>query len=278
MPGSIGVELRAATAALMHSDSPRLDAELLLAEVLHCSRVQLITAREQILGTQEAARFAALISARAAGQPVAQLRGHQAFWSLDLEVNDQVLIPRPETELLVSLTLDRVSKNEPIVIADLGTGSGAVSLALALELPHALVVGIERAAGAIAVAARNRARLDVCNLRLIHGSWVSAIAEDCFDVVVSNPPYVEADDPCLTHALRFEPRHALAAGADGLDALREIAQTAPRTMRAGGWILLEHGARQGQAVRALLRDSGLQCIETVPDLSGLARVTMGQRK
>ena len=276
---TINTLLRHATVALAHLSTPRLDAEVLLGHTLGTSRSALICDRDKPVNAALCAQFDQLIAARAQGRPIAQLRGTQEFWSLDLQITDAVLVPRGETELLVTLTLELSAPNVPLSIADLGTGSGAIALALATERPQALVLALERSAAALAVARANQARHEIENVALVQGNWLEALGNQGFDFIVANPPYVAHEDPVLGKAgLRFEPRAALAAGADGLDALRIIASTAWPRLIPAGWLLLEHGATQGSAVRRLLELAGFCTVATACDLAGLERVTYGQRK
>lgn len=208
---------------------------------------------------------------RAAGEPVAYILGRREFYSLELGVNPAVLIPRPETELLVELALER----RPASVLDLGTGSGAVALAIKRHLPGARVVAVESSAAALAVARRNAVKLNL-EVDFRHGRWFEPVGGERFELVVSNPPYVAEADPHLP-ALRHEPVGALVAGPDGLDAIREIASAAGLFLAPDGWLLLEHGQGQDSAVRALLELAGLESVRTWPDLAGIGRVSGGRR-
>lgn len=208
---------------------------------------------------------------RRAGEPVAYILGRREFYSLELSVNPAVLIPRPETELLVDLALER----RPASVLDLGTGSGAVALAIKRHLPGARVVAVESSAAALAVARRNAVKLDL-EVEFRHGRWFEPVVGEHFDLVVSNPPYVAEGDPHLP-GLRHEPAGALVSGADGLDAIREITSAAGLFLAPGGWLLLEHGAGQDLAVRSLLEKAGLESVHTWPDLAGIGRVSGGTR-
>lgn len=208
---------------------------------------------------------------RGAGEPVAYILGRREFYSLELSVNPAVLIPRPETELLVELALER----RPASVLDLGTGSGAVALAIKRHLPGARVVAVEASAAALVVARRNSVRLNL-DVEFRHGHWFEPVAGERFDLVVSNPPYVAEGDPHLP-GLRHEPASALVAGLDGLDAIREITSAAGLFLAPRGWLLLEHGAGQDAAVRALLENAGLDSVRTWPDLAGIGRVSGGRR-
>ncbi len=208
---------------------------------------------------------------RRAGEPVAYILGRREFYSLELSVNPAVLIPRPETELLVDLALER----RPACVLDLGTGSGAVALAVKRHLPGARVVAVESSAAALAVARRNAVKLNL-EVEFRHGRWFEPVAGERFDLVVSNPPYVAEGDPHLP-GLRHEPAAALVSGPDGLEAIREITSAAGLFLEPGGWLLLEHGQGQDAAVRGLLERAGLDSARTWPDLAGVGRVTGGRR-
>lgn len=252
----------------------RLDAELLLAHVLDLSRAGVMARDDRELTPEEQGDFEQLLARRAAGEPLAYLTGVKEFWSLELEVTPDVLVPRPETELLVEWALMLMpQRGEGLHVLDLGTGSGAIALALARECPRALVTASDVSAPALAVAQRNLRRANVGNVNLRHARYFEAFAQ--FNLVVSNPPYVAEGDPHLAD-LKFEPRLALTSGRDGLDALRAIAGGARAHLRAGGWLLVEHGADQGAAVRALFAAAGFEAIETRRDLAGHERATGGR--
>lgn len=269
--------LRWATARLADSESARLDAELLLAEALAVSRAYLHTWPERTLAKPQARRYQELIEKRAAGEPIAYILGRQAFWSLDLEVTADTLIPRPETELLVEFALSAVPGDRDVAIADLGTGSGAIALALAKERPDATVTGVDSSADALAVAQRNRTRLTLDNVRFAHGIWYAPLAGMRFDLIVANPPYVGAEEPELARGdVRFEPRAALVAEQAGLADLYTIIDGAPAHLRPGGVLALEHGYRQADAVRAHLARNGFSDIGSLRDLQGHERITHGR--
>jgi len=255
------------------SESPRLDAELLLAEALGVPRSHLRAAPEAHPDDAATARFAALLARRAAGEPVAYLLGRREFWSLELEVGPAVLVPRPETELLVSEALQRIPVGTAARLLDLGTGSGAIALALKHERPDAAVTAVERSPAALAVARRNAHRLRL-EVELLEGDWFAPLGGRRFDAIVANPPYVARADPHLA-ALRHEPLAALTAGADGLDDLRRIVAAAPAHLAPGGWLLVEHGADQGRSVRELFAAAGFDRVGTAADGAGRARVGMG---
>jgi release factor glutamine methyltransferase len=248
------------------------EARLLLAEASGCSQASLAASPEAEVPFEVENAFRELVARRAAGEPVAYLLGRKEFYGLELSVDRSVLVPRPETELLVDLALER----RPDAVLDLGAGSGAVALAIKHERPGCRVVAVEADASALATARRNAARLGL-EVDFRRGRWFGPVAGERFDVVVSNPPYVAAGDPHLAD-LRHEPQGALVAGADGLEAFREIAPAVGAFLRPGGWVLLEHGLGQDAAVRALLAAAGLAFATTWPDLSGIARVSGAQLK
>ena len=258
------------------SDTARLDAEVLLGFIMRCTHSYLHTWPERLLNDTQAHLFHSLIARRAAGEPVAYLTGQREFWSMTLEVTPDTLIPRPETELLVELALQRIPADSAWRILDLGTGSGAITLAIARERPHCHIIATDRSPAALAVARRNAATLGVSNIEFRTGDWFAPLQGDIFHVIVSNPPYVSSLDPRLRQSeIRFEPLSALASGTDGLDDIRAIAATARHHLAAGGWLLLEHGYDQSAAVMQILRDYGYQDISTARDLAGLDRVTRG---
>ena len=222
--------------------------------------------------------FDALVARRRRGEPIAYLTGRREFWSFDLVVTPDTLIPRPETEHLVEAALRVVAPDAAATIADIGTGSGAVAIAIARERPRAFVVGTDRSPAAVAVACANAMRLDVRNVSFVAADACGALAPGGWSVIVSNPPYVAENDPHLTTGdVRFEPREALVSGPRGLDMLDALARHAPRRLVSGGWLVLEHGREQGPEVRALLSRGGFTSVETVSDLAGNERVTLGRR-
>lgn len=221
------------------------------------------------------ARFESLVARRVAGEPVAYLTGLRGFWRFDLEVGPATLIPRPDTELLVDRALD-VCPAEARV-CDLGTGSGAIALALAFERPRAQVLATDASEAALAIARRNAQRLGLANVEFAMGSWYAPLQGARFDLLLSNPPYIEEGDPHLSQGdLRFEPVTALASGADGLDAIRELAAGALAHLQPGGWLMIEHGWQQGGAVRSLFESAGLHAVATHLDLEQRERVTVGR--
>ncbi len=275
----IATLLRHACATLTPcSDTPRLDAEVLLAYALAKSRAYLYTWPEHIPDAVTQHYFSTLLERRRRGEPVAYLTGYRAFWSFDLRVTPDTLIPRPESELLVSLALTRLPQQGTRRIADLGTGSGALALALAQERRDAEIIAVDSNSAALDVARTNAQILGLTDILFIHGYWCDGLACDQFDVIVANPPYIAANSPWLQQGdVRFEPISALVSGHDGLDAIRQIIQQALCRLKPGGWLLLEHGFDQGSAVSTLLHQRGFINVSTHPDQSGHNRVGSGYR-
>jgi release factor glutamine methyltransferase len=248
------------------------EARLMLARALNATEAYVLGFPERQLPPSAARAFAEFARRRKNGEPVAYILGEKEFYGLALEVTPAVLIPRPETELLVELALAREFSS----FADLGTGSGAIAIAVKKHRPAARAVAVEASGAALAVAQRNAARHAV-SIELRKGSWLTPLAGECFDLIVANPPYVAAGDPHLA-ALRCEPVSALVSGTDGLDDLREIVRAAPAHLEPGGWLLLEHGLGQEIAVRSLLAQAGLEEARAWPDLAGIPRVSGARRK
>ncbi len=264
------------SADLPDSPTSRLDAELLLAQALGKSRSYLRTWPEREVEAAQQACFDADLARRRAGEPVAYILGQQGFWSLELEVAPHTLIPRPDTELLVETTLALLPAT-PAAVLDLGTGTGAIALALASERPAWRVTGVDRVAEAVALAERNRARLKLSNAAFVESHWFDALAGQRYRAIVSNPPYIAAADRHLHEGdVRFEPSSALVAGEDGLDDIRLIIEQAPDYLEAGGWLLLEHGFDQAPVVRALLAARGFAAVESRRDLGGHERISLGR--
>ena len=269
--------LNYARGELTDSESGELDGQLLLCHVLGKGRTYLYTWPEREVCAEEWEAYRALVARRKSGEPVAHLTGWRGFWSLELEVSPATLIPRPETELLVELALELLPTDEPLAVADLGTGSGAIALALAHERPRWRITAVERSPEALAVARRNGERLGFTNVEFLEGSWFEPLADRRFDLIVSNPPYVEENDPHLAQGdVRFEPVTALTAGPDGLDDIRHLAATAHHHLNPNGWLMMEHGYNQGEAVAAILKANGYQSVTTHPDPAGHLRATLGR--
>jgi release factor glutamine methyltransferase len=256
-----------------HSESPRLDAELLLGKVLGLSRPALrARGDEPVLAVAEQA-FADLIARRVGGVPVAYLTGSREFWSLPLRVTPAVLVPRPETETLIERALELRSADDACGVLDLGTGSGAIALAIAVERPKWRVTAVDLSPQALEVAVQNSRDLDVGQVDWRLGSWFEAVPGERFDLILANPPYIASQDPALAK-LSAEPVMALAAGPSGLESIAAIVSRAPRHLHAGGWLVLEHGITQAQHVARLLESHGFASIHTYPDHSGRPRVTL----
>ncbi|WP_346797527.1 peptide chain release factor N(5)-glutamine methyltransferase [Halomonas sp. Bachu 37] len=257
------------------SASPRLDAEVLLCHVLGCSRTWLYTWGDRECERWRWARFEALVAARAQGMPVAYLVGEREFWGLRLETSPDTLIPRPDTETLVEAALAHAATDQGRLL-DLGTGTGAIALAFASERPAWQVLGVDVRQTAAALAQRNAQRLGLSNATFQCSDWFSSLAAEEFDLVVSNPPYIAADDPHLKQGdVRFEPASALVAAEAGLADLYYLIEATPRFLVPGGWLLLEHGHTQAALVQKALEEAGYRHISSRHDLGGHARVTMG---
>lgn len=263
-------------------DSPRLDAELLLGHALGQQREELYRSLFSAVPPEAEKHYVLLLAERETRRPVAQLVGQRDFWSFTLAVTGATLVPRPETELLVERALARIPVDAAWTIADLGTGTGAVALAIARERPSCKVLATDLSKPALAVARRNAKTLAMGNVSFRQGDWFTPLprpdsARWRFHMIVSNPPYIAADEWAQTDPeLGFEPRLALDGGRDGLAAYRVITESAPRYLRPGGWMVLEHGFRQGEDVRGLLRRAGFGNLATASDLAGRPRVSEGQ--
>ena len=279
MTERIDTLLNRATSELTESDTARLDAEFLLSYVLQKPRSYFFTWPEKELSHEELKQFETLLAQRKQGIPVAHLTGEREFWSLNLKVTEATLIPRPDTELLVELALAQKNPTNARVV-DLGTGTGAIALAMACERPQWQVIAVDKSPEALQVAKENAARNNITNVVFFEGSWCQPLQEQPLpaDMVVSNPPYIRSDDEHLDQGdVRFEPMRALASGKDGLDDIRIIVRESLAILKAGGYLLLEHGYDQGYDVRKILEDAGYINARTERDLAGHDRVTLAQK-
>ena len=260
------------------SDSPQLDCELLLCYVLDVDRTWLRTWPEKEVSKSLEAKFCALLEQRVQGQPIAYLVGSRGFWSMDLQVSEDTLIPRPETELLVELALGlKLPKNSHGL--DLGTGTGAVVLALATERADMNFTAVDSQMGAVSLANKNCQNLGLANVAIFQSDWFNSVqlTDNYFDLIISNPPYISANDPHLQQGdVRYEPNTALVSGVDGLDDLKKIIARSPCYLKPDGWLLLEHGFDQGPAIVRLMNNAGFQKVVTHKDYNQVDRVTLGQ--
>ncbi len=274
-PGDASIQAMLAWATRLlaaRGDSPRLDAEILLGHVLDRTRAQLLARPELTLDPTPMRRYRDLIARRTRGEPVAYLIGAREFWSRRFRVTPATLIPRPETELLIELALERLLPGAPARIADLGTGSGAIALTLALERPSCRVTATDLSAEALEIARGNARNLGAGNVEFRPGDWCAPLHGERYDLIVSNPPYIDAADPHLRQGdLPHEPQTALTPGGHGLGAIERIVSTAPAHLVRGGWLLLEHGHEQAAAVAALLERHGYAEIEHRRDIGGHLR-------
>lgn len=269
--------LKAANRLAAGSDSAALDARVLMEHVTGFSHADIIANSDSPLTEAQYSLFKELVDLRQSGTPVAYITGHREFWSMDFLVTPETLIPRPETETIVEQALEHIPDKQTITVADLGTGGGAIALAIAYERPHIKVIATDTSLLALEVARVNEERLGLGNVELRQGHWLDALKDTLCEVIVSNPPYIRADDPHLDAGdVRYEPTTALVSGDDGLDAIREIVNNAPSHLKSGGWLLLEHGYDQGQPVRDLMNTAGYVKVATIEDLSKTERVTVGQ--
>ncbi|MGA7595741.1 MAG: peptide chain release factor N(5)-glutamine methyltransferase [Gallionella sp.] len=279
----------------LEAGSARIEVQSLLQSVLRVNRAWLLGHPEQLLDTGQHERYFALLERRMRGEPVAYLLGEREFYGLNFKVSTATLIPRPETELLVELALQRcgrvaaappgahrpaprgcLTRLGPCRVLDLGTGSGAIALSIAHACPDAEVVAVDASAAALEVAQSNAQRLDARNVRMLLSDWFGALRDEWFDIIVSNPPYIAAGDTHLEQGdVRFEPRDALASGNDGLADIRRICAQAGNHLRENGWLMMEHGHDQAAQVRALLQQSGFEQIFSARDLAGIERVSGG---
>ena len=264
----------------LNSDSPKLDCELLLCHALEVDRTWLRTWPENQVSSAQQSLFISLLDQRIEGMPIAYLVGSRGFWSMDLKVSSDTLIPRPETELLIEIALNLNLPRHGCGL-DLGTGTGAIALALASERQDMQWIAVDSQSGAVELAQANCDHQQLANVTIFQSSWFDALkaTNNTFDLIVSNPPYIAADDPHLVVGdVRFEPSSALVSGADGLDDIKIIISQSPAYLNTDGWLLIEHGYNQGQAVRDLLFDAGFSKVATHKDYNHLDRVTLGQWK
>lgn len=261
---------------LTHSDSPRLDLEVLICHLLGKSRAWLYTWPEHPLSESQQAALDILLQRRIAGEPVAHLTGSREFWSLPLKVNPSTLIPRPDTEVLVETVLALCPQSQ-LSALDLGTGTGAIALALASEKPAWQITAVDKMPAAVALAEENRARLGFGQVRVLQSDWFAALDGLCFDVIVSNPPYIDTQDPHLSEGdVRFEPRSALVSEEQGMADIRLIAAGARVFLTESGILAVEHGWEQGEAARKIFSEAGYTGVETRLDYAGRERITLGR--
>lgn len=266
--------MTSAQCKLINSDSPEVDAQVLLCYTLRCQTIYLHTWPDKKLTEVQQAQYTQLITKREHGHPVAHLIGQRGFWSLDLKVTSDTLIPRPDTELLVTLALNKLKPN--MLVADLGTGTGAIALSLAMENPNAEIIAMDYSKPALDVAQTNAQNNHINNITFWQGSWLMAIADNSLDMVVSNPPYIEQNDPHLSQGdVRFEPLSALASGLDGLDDIKLIIQQAKTRLKPSSWLMIEHGHDQAEQVQLLFNKSEFIDISSHQDFGGNDRVTIG---
>ncbi|MFA6409772.1 MAG: peptide chain release factor N(5)-glutamine methyltransferase [Gammaproteobacteria bacterium] len=259
------------------SQTSRLDAELLLARVLDVSRSYFYAHPERVLTSSEQNAFENLLQERSGGKPMAYILGEQEFFSLSLKITEDVLIPRPETEVLVEAVLKSLPEDQKLKIIDLGTGSGAIAVALAKMRPNWQVLALDVSSKALSVAKSNAERSQIHNVSFLESNWLEAVLDADYDAIISNPPYVCNNDPDLAEeVLRFEPHLALFAGQDGLGAIRVILKTARTKLKPAGMLFLEHGARQGDAVKFLFSDNNYIDVNQERDTAGFLRVTLGK--
>lgn len=261
--------------ALTGGESPEIDCRVLLCHILDCQTSYLHAWSDKLLTDEQQAQWISLIEQRQQGLPVAYLTGQRGFWTLDLKVTADTLIPRPDTELLVSLALEKLKAQ--MCVADLGTGSGAIALSLASEQPNARIVAMDFSMAALVVAQDNAMINQLSNVSFWQGSWLAAAADNSFDMVVSNPPYIEANDVHLSQGdVRFEPISALASGIDGLDDIRQIVKESKRCLKSDGWLIVEHGYDQAGKIQQLFNVAGFRDVSSRQDFGGNDRVTMGK--
>jgi release factor glutamine methyltransferase len=260
---------------LTNSCNARLDAEVLLCNVMKFDRSKLYSSGENFVSDDTVSQYRSLVQERGQGRPVAYLTGTREFWSMEFQVNEHTLIPRPETECLVETVLKLVPDNANLDIADLGTGSGAIAIAVASERPRCKIIATDVCDLALAIAVKNAARLGTSNIQFVKSDWYANL-QGSFDIIISNPPYIRNDDKHLRgDGVAHEPALALRGGVDGLDAIRKIISNAGRYLNEGGWLVIEHGFDQAQAVQSIMENYHFTDIKTERDYSDVDRVTMG---
>jgi len=273
---SVTIEETLKLSRLLDSDSARLDVELLLCHVLACERIYLRTWSDKVLSSQELDEFEVLFRRRQKGEPIAHLLGSRSFWTLELSVTPDTLIPRPDTEILVEHALSLDLPDDADVL-DLGTGTGAIALSLATEKPHWHITATDVFPHVVELAAGNALKNQVQHVRFICSAWFDAIPASRFNLIVSNPPYIDSEDPHLVEGdVRFEPTSALVAGNQGLADIQHIVQEAKSYLHHSGWLILEHGYQQADAVRTLFNNAGYTHVQTLKDYAQLDRMTVGQ--
>ena len=257
----------------------RFEAQLLLQNILQVNRAWLLTHEVYTLEANTHGDFESLLKRRLSGEPIAYILGKREFYGLDFTVTPDTLIPRPDTETLVEAALEKIPSQQTCTVLDLGTGSGAIAIAIAKHRPQAKVTAVDQSQKALTLAQDNARQLGVANVQLVLSDWFAALSGQTFDVMVSNPPYIAKDDPHLSQGdLRFEPLNALAAGEDGLDCIRQIINQAEQHLNPQGWLLFEHGYDQAEKVAQLLKSANFDPVTSVADLSGIWRVTLGKSK
>jgi release factor glutamine methyltransferase len=269
--------LRLVSVLVLEPSSARIEVQCLLQQVLQVQRVYLLAHPERVLTKAEYAQYHELLQRRLSGEPVAYILGQREFFGLNLKVTSATLIPRPDTELLVELAVQRIPKQSSCKVLDLGTGSGAIALAIAHACPQAAVLACDASVSALAVAEENARALGIGNASFVRSDWFAAVSAQRFDLIVSNPPYIAAGDPHLAQGdVRFEPASALASGADGLDDIRQIVRQASSHLLPGGWLLLEHGYDQAARVCGLLLEAKFEAVFSACDLAGIERASGGR--
>jgi release factor glutamine methyltransferase len=266
------------SALALEASSARIEVQCLLQAVLHVQRVYLLAHPERSLSDAELSHYNGFLQRRLAGEPIAYILGEREFFGLNLKVTPATLIPRPDTELLVELAVQRIPRHEPCKVLDLGTGTGAIALAIAHACPQAQVLACDASAAALAVATENARILGLANVSFVQSDWFAELGAQQFALIVTNPPYIAADDPHLAQGdVRFEPIAALVAGADGLDDIRHIILHAASHLMPGGWLLLEHGYDQAARVRSLLEGAKFEEVFSARDLAGIERASGGRK-